>query len=189
MSPFWLLFHREIFFKFPCEKRVFVNFAQMPKNMKNIFFTLLACFFIVQMSAQSAAQSQLPRVFLMGGNEKSYEALLEDYPKTLLDVCDNDMKMAFDKWLEMMKALEAYAKRINFDIKGVKVRIHVFWDTEGNIEHIGYIFRPKSRLARPEEFTAFLSSFTRQYQFPLKTRERYSHYTIASFPIFSETSN
>lgn len=161
----------------------------MPKNMKNTLFTLLLCFVAVQMNAQSAAPSQLPRVFLMGGNEKSYEALLEDYPKTLLEVCDNDMKVAFERWLEMMQALENYARRINFDIKGMKVRLHVFWDTEGNIEHIGYIFRSQSRNARPEEFTAFLSSFTRQYQFPLKTQQKYSHYTIATFPMFSETSN
>lgn len=157
--------------------------------MKNsILFTLLACMVTFSLQAQSTAQSQLPKVFQMGGNEKAYETLNEAYPKTLLEVCDGDMKMAFDSWLEMMKAVETYAKRINFDIKGVKVRLHVFWDTDGNIEHIGYVFRPKSRNARPEEFTAFLSSFIRQYQFPVKSQQKYSHYTIASFPTFSERS-
>lgn len=168
-------------------------FVKMPKNMKNsiLFTMLMSALTLVSLEAQNTtitSQAQLPKVFQLGGNEQAYEALTQEYPQTLLGVCNNDMKVAFDKWLEMMKALESYAGRINFDIKGMKVRLHVFWDTKGNIEHIGYVFRPNSRNARAEEFNAFLSSFIRQYTFPIEAQQKYSHYTIATFPTFSERS-
>lgn len=155
----------------------------------NVLFTLLlGALSISVLNAQTtiSSQAQLPKAFQLGGNEKAYEALTQEYPQTLLAACNNDMKIAFDHWLGMMKELEVYAERINFDIKGVKVRLHVFWDTDGGIEHIGFVFRPNSRNARPEEFSAFLSSFIRQYTFPVQSQQKYSHYTIASFPTFSE---
>lgn len=132
---------------------------------------------------------ELPKVFKLGTNEAAYETLAQEYPQTLLAACNNDMKVAFDKWLEMMKALDEHAGRINFDIKGIKVRLHVFWDADGTIKHIGYILRSDSRVLEKEaEFGAFLSSFTRQYRFPVQSQQKYSHYSIATFPTFSERS-
>ena len=64
--------------------------------------------------------------------------------------------------------------------------LEVFWNTDGSIDHIGYVFRTNSRNVRPDEFSAFLSSFTRQYTFPLKSQQKFSHYTIATFPLHTE---
>lgn len=155
---------------------------------RSLLFTLvLLVFAATLLPAQTpVANLPLPRVFQLGGNEQAYEALSQEYGQSLLEVCDNDMKLAFEKWLDMMQALEDYAKKINFDVKGVKVRLHVFWNTDGSIDHIGYVFRTNSRNARPDEFSAFLSSFTRQYTFPLKSQKKFSHYTIATFPLHTE---
>lgn len=139
------------------------------------------------LSAQTpVANLPLPRIFQLGGNEQAYETLSKEYGQSLLEVCNNDMKVAFENWLGMMKAVEDYAKKINFDVKGVKVRLHVFWNPDGSIDHIGYVFRTNSRNIRAEEFSAFLSSFTRQYTFPLKSQQKFSHYTIATFPLHTE---
>lgn len=77
-------------------------------------------------------------------------------------------------------------KKINFDVKGVKVRLHVFWDADGAIDHIGYVMRTNSRNVRAEEFSALLSTFSRQYTFPVTSKQKFSHYTIATFPTFIE---
>lgn len=138
------------------------------------------------MAQTPVANLPLPRVFQLGGNEQAYEELSKEYSQSLLEVCNNDMTTAFEKWLDMMGAIEDYAKKINFDIKGVKVRLHVFWSPDGTVDHIGYVFRTNSRNIRPEEFSAFLSSFTRQYTFPMKSQQKFSHYTIATFPLHSE---
>lgn len=168
---------------------LFLNFVQIPKTMnRSVLFTLLMCLLTSTfLSAQTpVANLPLPRVFQLGGNEQAYETLSKEYGQSLLEVCNNDMKIAFEKWLEMMKALEDYAKKINFDIKGVKVRLHVFWNADGSIDHIGYVLRTNSRNIRSEEFSAFLSSFTRQYTFSLKSQQKFSHYTIATFPLHTE---
>ncbi len=147
------------------------------------FSISLCC--ITLLSAQDAANA-LPKVFELGKYEEAYELAKQDYAQNLLSACNNDMKAAFDNWLGMMKELEAYAGRINFDLKGVKMRLHVFWNTDGMIEHIGFVVRPDSRNARTEELSALFSSFMRQYKFPLTSTQKYAHYTLASFPTFSE---
>ncbi|MFN7117154.1 MAG: hypothetical protein ACK4TA_10175 [Saprospiraceae bacterium] len=153
----------------------------------SVLLTVLMVLLVTTTQAQTpVANLPLPRVFQLGGNEQAYETLSQEYAKSLLEVCNNDMQMAFEKWIDMMKAIEDYAKKINFDVKGVKVRLHVFWNADGSIDHIGYVFRTNSRNIRPEEFSAFLSSFTRQYTFPLKGQQKFSHYTIATFPVHNE---
>lgn len=155
---------------------------------RSVLLTVLTFSFsaTLLMAQTPVANLPLPRVFQLGGNEQAYEELSKEYSQSLLEVCNNDMTMAFEKWLDMMGAIEEYAKKINFDIKGVKVRLHVFWSPDGTIDHIGYVFRTNSRNIRPEEFSAFLSSFTRQYTFPMKSQQKFSHYTIATFPLHSE---
>jgi len=83
--------------------------------------------------------------------------------------------------------MEAYAKEINFDINGVKIWVHVFWSADGTINHIAYHLKPNSKNIDDKEFSAFLSSFTNQYKFPLVTKGvNYSHYASAAFPTFSK---
>jgi hypothetical protein len=157
-------------------------------NRSAALFTLALCLCGATLLSGQTPVANLPlaRIFQLGGNEAAYEKLSQEYSQSLLEVCNNDMKMAFEKWLDMMKAVEDYGKRINFDLKGVKVRLHVFWNTDGSIDHIGYVFRTNSRNIRAEEFSAFLSSFTRQYTFPVKSAQKFSHYTIATFPLHTE---
>ncbi len=152
--------------------------------------TLFVCGFI-SLSAQAPTQpaALLPKVFVMGEYEQAYENLTSLYPRTLLEICNGDMRQAFEKWLEVAKALETHAETAKFDIRGVKIRMHIFWEKDGSIAHIGYIMRPESRNIPKEHLSAFLSSFTRAYRLPINADQPFSHYTIASFPIFSEPSD
>lgn len=80
---------------------------------RNTFFTLLFAIgsFSFLQAQPGATTLTLPRVFQLGTNEKAYESLSQAYAPSLLEVCNGDMKVAFDKWLDMMKALEEYAKK------------------------------------------------------------------------------
>ncbi len=147
---------------------------------------LLLSLFCKTLSFAQDASNALPKVFELGKYEEAYELAKQDYAQNLLSACNNDMKVAFDNWLGMMKELENYAGRINFDLKGVKMRLHVFWNADGAIDHIGFVVRPDSRNARTEELSALFSSFMRQYKFPITSTQKYAHYTLASFPTFSE---
>ena len=142
--------------------------------------------FATTLSAQS---EEMPEVFRLGENEKGYEALNQTYSQTLLEVSNFDTQKAFNAWMDMMKEMEEYAKKIRFDIKGVKLWLHVFWNEDGSISHIGYLLRPDSRNIDPLELAAFFKTFKGRYTLPLSSSKKFSHYTGANFPIYSEKVN
>ncbi len=141
---------------------------------------------VILFGLQAVAQDAMPKVFLMGDNEKEYEQLTQDYAQSLLEVCNNDMEAAFGQWLEMVKEMELYAQKIKFDLKGVKLRLHVFFSPDGKIDHIGYLLRGDSRNINTAEMSAFLSSFINRYKFGKTSDKKFSHYTGATFPTYVE---
>ncbi len=151
-----------------------------------LLFSILSFMIIAQVGT---SQSEMPTVFLLGENEKGYEQLARDYSQSLLEASNNDIRKAFNYWIDMMSAMDDYADKVRFDLKGVKVWLHVFWSADGKIDHLGYILRPDSRNVNTAELSAFFSSFTRSYRFPLKSQKKFNHYTGASFPTFVQRSN
>jgi len=123
-----------------------------------------------------------PKVFILGEHEKAYEKLNLEYSVMLLTACEGNMETAYQKWLSMLNEMEAYATLINYDIKGVKVWLNVFWNKDGTVNHVAYHLKQNSRNIDTAEFTAFLISFINRYKFPLVTQSKFSHYGSASFP-------
>lgn len=149
----------------------------------------LCLFLVLSLTSLFGQSAALPRVFILGEDEKIYEQLNQQYSQTLLEATNNDIEKAFDHWLEMMRAIDEYADQIKVDIRGVRTWLHVFWAPDGTIDHIGYLLRSDSRNIDPVEFKAFLSGFMRQYRFPVQSTKPYSHYTGATFPTFAERAN
>jgi hypothetical protein len=143
----------------------------------------------VGVSGLKAQTESVPRVFVLGQHEKGYEQLTQTYKQSLLEACKNDMEGAFEKWLLMMQAMEAYAEKTAFDIKGVRVLFHVFWNESGGIDYLGYFLRPDSRNLQDQEtkeLEAFFGAFLRQYTFPVSSNRKYNHYSRAYFPMFTD---
>lgn len=132
------------------------------------------------------SQESSPAIFILGENESEYLELNTAYSQSLLEACNNDIQKAFDLWLGMMSEMDAYAEKIDYDIRGVKVMFHVFWNEDGTIAKLGYLLRPDSKLLPKEELNAFFSSFIKRYKFPLTSNKKYMHYTGATFPTYSE---
>lgn len=127
-----------------------------------------------------------PKVFLIGEQPEVFEALNEDYPKLLLDICGKDMKLAYGKWIDMLQAMEQHAGKMSFDIRGVKMWMKVFWDKKGNIQHIAYHLMPDSKNVRSKILSAFFRDFMKHYQTPCETDDNFSQYSTASFPTFAQ---
>ena len=89
--------------------------------------------------------TSLPKVFILGEYEKSYEKLFDAHSTVLLEVCNDNMDTAFDKWLSMLKDMEDYANSIDYDLKGIKVWLNIFWNEDGSIRHIAYHLKVNSR--------------------------------------------
>lgn len=154
--------------------------------MRTIVSFLFAAAFVADIAPLSAQETALPKVFILGDEEQVYETLTHDYSETLVTACNNDMDVAVEKWLGMMQEMESYAKKIRYELRGIKMWIHVFWDADGSVKHIGFRLRPESRNVRPEELAAFLSSFMNKYKLPLSYDKKYSHYVGVTFPTFVE---
>ena len=151
---------------------------------------LISTLFLIAFSFNLVAYGQtdskpLPKAFVIGDNEAAYEKLFETHNQTLLAACGDDMQVALEKWFSFINDLEAYADKIKFDIDGVKIWLHVFWDETGNVEHIGFFLQPDSRNISTKELAAFFSSFSRKYKIDLSSGKKFAHYTSAAFPTFN----
>lgn len=138
------------------------------------------------MSFSSGVAQEIPVVFLIGEHEEQYEEMISEYQELLLTVCDNSMDKAYDKWLEMLVQMEDYADSLDYDIKGVKIWINVFWDKEGIIDHIVYYPKPNSRNMDFDKLSSFFKDFTKVYQMNIEANAGFSHYGSASFPSFAK---
>lgn len=135
-------------------------------------------------SDNAAANEEFPPVFLIGENADAFSLLSEDYNTILLTVCGDDMDYAHEQWMDMLSSIEDYSERVNYDLKGVKLYMYVFWNADGSIAHLAYYPKPNSRNLPLEELTALFKGFVKEYRLPVKSDEGFSHYASASFPVF-----
>lgn len=151
-----------------------------------LFFNTEAAEFTVFPSQDVLCEKDtlLPKVFIIGEYERQYEELMEEHNTLLLTACDNDMNVAFEKWQEMLVGMEEQAELIDYDLKGIKMWLNIFWEGDGSIKHIAYYLKPNSRNVDTDKLSMFFINFINHYQFPVSTRKKFAHYGMASFPTF-----
>ncbi len=142
-------------------------------------------FILARMEAQTVESPDLPNVFVIGDHVQEYERL---YLKNinLLEVCKDDMKLAFENWMHMVEKMDDLSQELGVDLKGIKLWLNVFWDAEGNIKHLAYYPKPTSKNIEYNLLTAFFKNFVNSYQLPLKASQDFSHYGSAAFPTLSD---
>ncbi len=129
----------------------------------------------------------LPGVFMIGEYEFEYEEIVKDCDQLLLDVCQDSMQLAYRHWLLMLHDMENYAESVNYDIKGIKIWLNVFWDDSGKLDRLVYYPKPNSRNADFTKLTEFFEDFLSKYdKIPLKSEACFSHYGSATFPTFAK---
>lgn len=157
--------------------------------MKNFFilFLLITCV-ISDLQGQIAESktNTIPKIFQLGEDEKIYDELVKGYPLSLLEASNNDVKVAFNKWIKVLEDMEGFAQKIRYDIKGVKLRLHVFWNENGLIDHLGYLLREDSKNVNDAELKAFLKTFVNRSKMDIESVRKYSFYTTATFPVYAE---
>ena len=124
----------------------------------------------------------MPRVFLLGEYETAFEKLTADHSTMLLEACGDDIDVAFEKWFGMIKEMEAHSEAVNYDLKGVKVWLNIFWDEDGSVKHLAYYLKPNSKNVDLEKLNLFFQDFLNNYTFPFQHDKKFSHYGSATFP-------
>ncbi len=80
--------------------------------------------------------------------------------------------------------MEDYAAELNFDIKGTRLWINLYFNADGTIEHLAFFPKPNSRNVPVEHLTAFFKNFVGQYQLQVKAEKPFQHSASAGFPTF-----
>lgn len=128
----------------------------------------------------------LPAVFMIGQNEDAYETLVSTCSNPLLTVCNDSMDLAYKTWMLMLNDIEKYAEKSEFDIKGIKIWLNVFWNSDGTIKHLVYFPKPNSRNMDFDLLTLYLGKFVENYKMEALDRACFSHYGSAAFPTFAD---
>lgn len=131
--------------------------------------------------------SEMPKVFMIGEYEDLYSSLYEQYPGILLHQTENDMDQAFEKWLQMLYAMEEHGERIDYDVKGLKVWLQVFFNQTGKIDYILFFKKPLSKNINDKELVAFFRTFMKDFQLTIDARENFNHSGSASFPTYGHS--
>lgn len=153
-----------------------------PTYYKNLILGI--CFITMQGPLMVYGQGKLPTAFLIGEYEQAEEKLSLNCGSNLLSVCNDSMTLAYSKWMEMLSAMEEHAEETSFDINGIKIWIHVFWNANGTLKNISFYPKPESKNMDFSELTSFFESFIVNYQIDLEYDECFQHYAHATFPTF-----
>ncbi len=122
---------------------------------------------------------------MIGEHEFEYEELVKSCDILLLDICQDSMQLAYTNWLTMLNEMEIYAESNNFDIKGIKIWLNVFWNKDGKINKLVYYPKPNSRNIDFSTLTEFFQTFLAKHTFPIEVESCFSHYGSATFPTFA----
>ena len=169
-----------------------MNLTHNQNHLSTIFrflITLLLLTSMIDLSAREIMSSRLdslPTVFMIGENEAEYEDLVSTCNDPLLSVCNDSMDEAYKKWLGLLSDMEKYAESKDFDIRGIKIWLNVFWNTDGSIKHLVYYPKPNSRNMDFELLSEFLVVFQSEYNMNFTNQKCFSHYGSAAFPTFAD---
>jgi hypothetical protein len=143
------------------------------------------CLYTSSLYGQST-NGNLPQVFFIGEYQSEYDQLIVKHNEVLLSVHNNSMEKAFNHWTGILTAMEQYAEKHDFDLKGVKIWINIFWDANGKIKHLAFYPKPNSKNIDYEKMKLIVSEFVENYNaVTVTSKKAYSHYGTANFPIFA----
>jgi len=130
---------------------------------------------------ESAASSL---VKMIGDDEVLQSELNIECADILVQINGMTMRSAYTVWLSMLSDLEAFAKKMEYDINGVKLWLNVYWHPDGSIRQIIFYPKPNSRNIDFKQLANLINSYAQSYNLPVTHSQCFSHYGSASFPTF-----
>lgn len=124
----------------------------------------------------------LPKVFLIGQFSEQYEQL-NSTTVSLLEVCNNDVYLAYDKWLHTMSELESVSDQLGFSLKGIQLWCSINWNADGSIGHFAYYPKPGSRAVDKVVFGQVLETLISNYRLPIAATVPFYNYGSVAFPV------
>jgi hypothetical protein len=134
--------------------------------------------------AQDEATQQVwPPVINVAQNSAALDALSNTYQSSLFSASNADFRETVNNWSIFLRSMEQYAEEIDFDIKGVKVWMKVFWAKDGSVNHLAYALSDRSININLTEWEAFLRSFIRNRKMALQHSKGFTYDGRIMFPL------
>lgn len=147
--------------------------------MRFFFSCLIATTFVfTTLHAQS-----IPKVINGAQHGPLLDELSGQYPSSLFSASNTDFAQTVHNWRLFLLSMQEYAASIDFDLKGVKVWLKIYWAKDGSIDYIAYILSDRSININPQDWEAFLRSFMLNYKFPITHTKRFAYENPTSFPL------
>ena len=144
----------------------------------------LKLIFLLFFCCNNINAQDIPRVINASNNSDLLDQLSATYKSSLFNASDTSVAKTIQNWKHLLAAMEIYSEQINFDLKGVKLWIKVFWAKDGSIDHISYLLSDKSINIALVDLEAFLSSFIKNYTLPEEHKQLFSHDARIRFPLY-----
>ena len=155
--------------------------------LKRAYLSFITLFFVMPVAiAQPSSLDTLPRVFTIGEYSRQYEDLVSECELPLMQISAMSMDKASEHWLNVLSELEIHADSLQFDIRGVRIWINLFWNADGSIRHMVYFPKRNSKNVDFKRLAMVLKSFCESSKTKLKAPACYSHSGSASFPTHAE---
>lgn len=132
---------------------------------------------------QVPANKALPKVINVSQNSAVLEELSNQYQSSLFSASDTNFVATVKNWRGFLLSMEQYSEAIDFDIKGVKVWLKVFWAKDGNIDYIAYALSGRSINIDVVEWEAFLRSFMLNNKMALQHTRGFTYDGRIMFPL------
>lgn len=129
-------------------------------------------------------KNNYPQVVNVAQRSELLEELSTDYKSSLFSASDADFIKTTKNWQHVLMGVEKYAEEIDFDMKGVKIWIKVFFAKDGNINHITYILSETSINIDTIELEAFFRSFMKNYKLPVSHDQKFAYDARIQFPLY-----
>lgn len=124
----------------------------------------------------------IPPVFLIGQYSEECEKM-NLQQQSLLQVCHDEVLLAYDKWMHMLAELDDLSSNFGLDLKGCKFWFSVYYSKDGSIKHFSYFLKPGSKRIEASVLDPLLLTFIANYKMPIAAEQDYSNYGSAVFPI------
>lgn len=150
--------------------------------MRFLLLMLLTCS-LSTITFSQVHQQALPTVIEASQHSALLEQLSSTYRASLFSASDTNFVQTVQNWRLFLVSMEEYAEEINFDLKGIKVWLKIFWAKDGTIDHIAYILSDRSINIAPTDWEAFLRSFMRNRKIAVSHQRRFSYDSRVFFPL------
>lgn len=153
----------------------------MFRSKIRLFVLIFSLTIVIGADCQVSSSS---KAFFIGEQQDYYHQLTSEYGTSLLEVCENSMVKSYSVWSETMIEIEEYCLANDFDIKGVKLWINLFWESDGSLQNVVFHEKPNSILLDYDKLRTLLVDYLEVATLGPVSETKYSHYGSVSFPVF-----